>query len=111
MLQEMQKLQRSSVEVSNSFAASFPAQTLNEMTTALSCTIKDVREILARPIPLNDKVMCVGAEVRDRVVPLLEHFRRRAGEVLDVVRGHAEHAKENVANDSNGQRQNGHREQ
>jgi hypothetical protein len=53
---------------------------------------------MAEPIPLNDKMARVGAEVNQRVRPLLDSIAKRVGAVVGAVRGRAESAKPDGVN-------------
>ena len=97
MLAELQKLQTQT----SSFAASIQSsinnsksqlqnqlapqvhQTYSEISSALATTVSDLTEILKKSdAPLQDRVVLVGKEVRERVSPLLETVKKGFADIL-----------------------------
>jgi hypothetical protein len=108
MLHDLQNLQRSTANLSASLAASVQSASahqqaaFNDLSNSFSCAVADFREILAEPIPVNEKMTRVVTKVKKQVGPLLDEAARRAGEVIDAVRGRAESVKANAGNGING---------
>jgi len=109
MLQDLQNLQRSTANLSASLAASVQSASanqqaaFNDLSNSFSCAVTDFREILAEPIPVNEKVTRVVTKVKKQVGPLLDEAARRAGEVIDAVRGRAESVKAKALNGRGGE--------
>jgi hypothetical protein len=97
MLAELQKLQshtssfaatvQSSIDNSKSQLQTQLApqvqQTYSEISSALAVTVSDLTEILKKSdAPLQDRVVLVGKEVRERVSPLLETVKKGLADIL-----------------------------
>jgi hypothetical protein len=93
MLVELQKLQASTAAISTSLQSQasqlqtqIPPQVhhkYTELSNSLSSAITDFSAILmAKDLPLQDKVGRVGHEVQERVAPLLESFKKGITELL-----------------------------
>lgn len=93
MLVELQKLQGSTAAISTSLQSQasqlqtqIPPQVhhkYTELSSSLSSAITDFSAILmAKDMPLQDKVGRVGREVQERVAPLLDSFRKGITELL-----------------------------
>ena len=57
---------------------------------------------MAEPIPLNDRMTRVGAEVHHRVGPLLESISSKVGDILGAVRGGRVETSTGKPNGANG---------
>jgi len=104
MVQELQKVQHSSANLSSSLASSLHSasaaqqEAFNEISATLSTTISDLRSILGQQIPLNEKVSRVGAEINNKVRPVLDKITKKVSEAFGAVRSRAEDTKENGIN-------------
>jgi Zn-dependent oligopeptidase len=104
MVQELQKLQQSSADLSSSLATSLHSASaaqqdaFNEISATLLTTISDLSNILGQPIPLNEKVSRVGAEINNKVRPVLDRITKKVSEAVGAVRSRAENAKSNGIN-------------
>jgi hypothetical protein len=104
MVQELQFLHQSSTALSSSLASSLHSasaaqqEAFNEISATLVTTISDLRSILGQQIPLNEKVSRVGAEINNKVRPVLDKIAKRVSEAVGAVRSRAENAKSNGVN-------------
>jgi hypothetical protein len=83
---ELQRLQATTAALPAAFQSS---------TTEISAAIAELRETLAaKDVPLNEKAARVGAQVRERVSPLLAGVEGRARELVGLLSRKAEAVKE-----------------
>ena len=98
MLAELQRVQANT--------AALPAalqSALQSSTAELSAAIAEFREtVSAKDVTLNEKAARVGAQVRERVNPLLEGVELRVRELVGLLEKKKEEAVEGYTNGVNG---------
>ncbi|GLB42203.1 hypothetical protein LshimejAT787_1102180 [Lyophyllum shimeji] len=113
MISELQNVQNSAyaftASIQDTVKNQVPAQMrqrYTELTNNLQGAATDLKNIMAEDIPLQEKANRVRQEVHDRVVPLLDHFRKTVSDLL--ARGKGEASKSSTQlNGVNGTRPHG----
>lgn len=99
MVHELQKVQQSSASLSSSLSSSLHSasatqqEAFNDISAALVTTISDLRGILGEQIPMNEKMSRVGAEINNKVRPVLDTITKKVSEIFGAVLSRAENAK------------------